>query len=269
DRDSSGWSANAYNSAAHFVYSAKNTANVLGLLDAQPGERIVDFGCGSGEVTIELVKAVGEKGHVAATDISSSMIEKAAKNTGLPSSHLIVGDLQDPTLIDRFPSEFIGHTDKVFTTATLHWCKRDPKAVLEGAARLLRPGGIVVGEMGGAKNIDTVRSALHSALKKRNIDPSPRDPWYFPSDSEYSEVIQAAGLKPLSVSLHPRPTPAHSVPDWIRTFAGHNLLEGLSEEDEKAIVEEATEEVQSKLTKDEEGKWPLDYVRLRFVAVKE
>ena len=74
DRDSSGWSANAYNSAAHFVYSAKNTANVLGLLNAQPGERIVDFGCGSGEVTIELIKAVGEKGEVAATDISSSMV---------------------------------------------------------------------------------------------------------------------------------------------------------------------------------------------------
>ena len=114
-----------------------------------------------------------------------------------------------------------------------------------------------------------VRMALHSALKKRNIDPEARDPWYFTSDTEYARVIEAAGLKPLSVSLHPRPTPAHSVTDWIRTFAGHNLLEGLSEEDEKAVVEDAVEEVQRKLVKDEEGKWPLDYVRLRFVAVKE
>ena len=74
DRDATGWSANAYNSAASFVYSAKNTANVLGLLDAQPGERIVDFGCGSGEVTAQLIKAVGEEGKVAAADISSSMV---------------------------------------------------------------------------------------------------------------------------------------------------------------------------------------------------
>lgn len=110
---------------------------------------------------------------------------------------------------------------------------------------------------------------MHSALKKRGIDPSPRDPWFFPSSEEYAQVIQSAGLKPLSVSLHPRPTPAHSIPDWIRTFAGHNLLEGLNEEDERAVVEEAVEEVQGKLVRDEEGKWPLDYVRLRFVAVKE
>ena len=89
-----------------------------------------------------------------------------------------------------------------------------------------------------------VRVALHSALKKRNINPEARDPWYFPSDTEYAKVIEAAGLKPLNVSLHPRPTPAHSVTDWIRTFAGHNLLEGLSEEDEKAVVEDAVEEVQ-------------------------
>ena len=81
-----------------------------------------------------------------------SQIEKASKNTGLSSSHLIVGDLQDPSLIDKFPPEFIGHTDKVFTTATLHWCKRDPDGVIAGVRAILRPGGRFVGEFGGFTN---------------------------------------------------------------------------------------------------------------------
>jgi ubiquinone/menaquinone biosynthesis C-methylase UbiE len=74
DRDTSGWSANAYQSAAHFVYSTENTATVLGMLDAQNGECIVDFGCGSGEVTAEIIHAVGQTGEVIAIDVSSSMV---------------------------------------------------------------------------------------------------------------------------------------------------------------------------------------------------
>ena len=74
DRDASGWSANAYQSAAHFVYSTENTAPVLKLLDAKPGERIVDLGCGNGEVTQQILRAVGDGGEVAGIDISSAMV---------------------------------------------------------------------------------------------------------------------------------------------------------------------------------------------------
>lgn len=74
DRDSSGWSASAYNVGASFVYSAAATAPVLSLLDARPGEKILDFGCGSGEITKELKKLVGDEGVVVGVDISESMV---------------------------------------------------------------------------------------------------------------------------------------------------------------------------------------------------
>lgn len=74
DRDSSGWSASAYNVGASFVYSAAATAPVLSLLDAHPGEKILDFGCGSGEITKELKKLVGDEGVVVGVDISESMV---------------------------------------------------------------------------------------------------------------------------------------------------------------------------------------------------
>lgn len=75
-RDSSGWSASQYNKTASFVYSAPYTAPVLELLDAQPGERILDIGCGSGEVTLLLQKIVEQKegGMVVGTDFSESMV---------------------------------------------------------------------------------------------------------------------------------------------------------------------------------------------------
>lgn len=68
------WSAQAYNSVASFVYSDAFASPVLALLDAKPGEKIYDFGCGSGDLTVQIGKAVGESGVVVGVDASKSMV---------------------------------------------------------------------------------------------------------------------------------------------------------------------------------------------------
>lgn len=73
-RDATGWSASTYNKVASFVYSKAYTSPVLELLAAQPGERILDLGCGSGELTKGLAKAVGSEGVVVGVDASESMV---------------------------------------------------------------------------------------------------------------------------------------------------------------------------------------------------
>lgn len=87
--------------------------------------------------------------------------------------------------------------DAVFTNATLHWCKRDPAAVLDGVKRALKKtkkettsGKLprFVGEFGGFLNVTGVRSHLHQVMREKGIDPSPLDPWYFPTDAEYRQV---------------------------------------------------------------------------------
>jgi trans-aconitate methyltransferase len=74
--DSSGWSASQYNKTASFVYSAPFVAPVLDLLKAKPGERIIDFGCGSGEVTLQIAEAVGKDGLAVGVDLSESMVSR-------------------------------------------------------------------------------------------------------------------------------------------------------------------------------------------------
>jgi SAM-dependent methyltransferase len=167
--DKSGWSAALYNKTGSFAYSPAFTAAVVDLLAPQPGERIIDFGCGTGEVTLKIEKAVREGGVVVGVDFSESMVSSGfvillvrgsedmgkisqARANGL--KHAFVSDIQNLEL----PAEAQGAIgldqkfDAVFSNAALHWCKRDPRGALESARRVLKPGGRFVGEMGGFLN---------------------------------------------------------------------------------------------------------------------
>ncbi|KAH8114653.1 S-adenosyl-L-methionine-dependent methyltransferase [Phellopilus nigrolimitatus] len=207
------WSADKYNAVASFVYSNEFTAPVFALLNAQPGERILDLGCGSGELTTQLAKLVGEAGVVLGVDSSTSMVEKARQN-GV--SACFVGDAQDlhlppsPSVASEIsaslPASFDYTFDAVFTNAALHWCKRDPRSVAVGVARILREKGRFVGEMGGFTNCVGLRMAIHTVLRRRGFDPAALDPWYFPSIEDYKQVLESAGLRITHLSLTPRLT---------------------------------------------------------------
>lgn len=68
------WSADLYNSNASFVYSKQFTSAVLSLLDPKEGQKILDLGCGSGEITLELQNIVGGTGLVVGSDFSPNMV---------------------------------------------------------------------------------------------------------------------------------------------------------------------------------------------------
>ncbi|KAJ3803994.1 S-adenosyl-L-methionine-dependent methyltransferase [Lentinula aff. lateritia] len=258
--DSSGWSAALYNKNANFVYSHAYTTPVLELLAAKPGERIMDFGCGSGEVTVVIEKIVKGKegGYIAAVDFSESMVEKA-KTQGLPEA--FVCDIQDLA----FPpsSEF----DAVFTNATLHWCKRNPSGVIRSAKRILKRKGRFVGEMGGFLNCIGIRTALKTVLKSKGYDGLERDPWFFPSPEEYSTLLEAEGFDVTHISLTPRLTPLETgLYGWLNTFARGSWLKDLTEQEADEAMKEV-EEMCRVDCQDGNGNWAMVYVRLRFVAV--
>ena len=80
-----------------------------------------------------------------------------AKDNGL--RYAFVGDAHDLVVPEEYGpllggggNEGGSGFDAVFSNATLHWCKRDPLAVLRCARRVLKPSGRIVGEMGGFMN---------------------------------------------------------------------------------------------------------------------
>ncbi|KAF9493521.1 S-adenosyl-L-methionine-dependent methyltransferase [Pleurotus eryngii] len=262
--DASGWSAARYNQVASFVYSSAFTSPVLELLAPQPGEWIVDFGCGSGELTLELKKTVGRDGRVVGVDFSSSMIDKA-KHGGL--EHAFVADIQTPADLPEALLASANQFDVVFSNAALHWCKRDPMGVVLSVKRMLKPSGRFVGEMGGLMNCVGVRSALHIALRRRNYDPVSMDPWYFPSVHDYQTLLSSAGFKVVHISLNPRYTPLPAgLGAWLELFVRHSFLRELGDEEAKEVINEVVESCAVD-SRDAQGKWALMYMRLRFHAV--
>ncbi|KAF6757568.1 cyclopropane-fatty-acyl-phospholipid synthase [Ephemerocybe angulata] len=268
--DSTGWSASLYNKTASFVYSSPFVAPVLDLLNAQPGEKILDVGCGSAEVSLDIQRVVSQQsgGVVVGMDASESMIVKAKAN-GL--KHAFVCDAHDLIVPDEIYA-WIGNGsdarfDAAFSNATLHWCKRDPLAVLQGVKRVLKPEGRFVAEMGGFMNCIGVRSALYAAVRSRGYDPALYDPWYFPSMEDYVKLLVTAGFEPTHMSLTPRITPLPAgLFEWLRLFARNSFLRIFDDAEAAKIIEEVVENCRVDC-QDAGGNWAMTYMRLRFSAV--
>lgn len=243
------WDPERYARTARFV--ADYGAPVLDLLKPAPGERILDLGCGDG-VLSEKLAASGAI--VVAVDASAEQIE-SARARGL-----------DARVVGGEKLEFDTEFDAVFSNAALHWMK-DAKPVIDGVWRALKPGGRFVGEMGGAGNVALVRHALHRVLESRGLDPQSRDPWFFPDETEYRGLLEARGFTVNSIALFERPTPIPGpMEDWLDTFAETFVL-ALPENERDSAKSEVSKGLQAELC-DEAGHWTIDYVRLRFSALK-
>src|SRR5579862_6524540 len=114
------WDPESYARHARFVSDLGSP--VVELLAPQPGERILDLGCGDGALTKKLVDLGCE---VVAVDSSPPQIE-AARKLGLDAHVVSAEELP-------FREEF----DAVFSNAVLHWIK-SPDPMIAGVCRALR-----------------------------------------------------------------------------------------------------------------------------------
>lgn len=242
-----GWDPERYARTARFVSDLG--APVLDLLAPQPGERILDLGCGDGVLTAELV-ARGCVVVVVGVDASAAQVE-AARRRGL-----------DARVMSGEQLAFDGEFDAVFSNAALHWM-RDADAVIAGVRRALRPGGRFVGELGGHGCVAQIVAALRAALVAQGVDPDPIRQWYFPTDDEYRARLAAGGFRVRSIALFPRPTPLPGdIGDWLETFAEAFLA---AARDRAALVD-AVRTALAPALRAADGRWTADYVRLRFAA---
>src|SRR5688572_23689806 len=100
------WNAKLYDSHHAFVW--KLAGEVLDLLDARPGERVIDLGCGTGHLTAQIAERGAE---VIGVDASADMVDQARREH--PGVRFEVGDGRTFELGADF--------DAVFSNAALHW----------------------------------------------------------------------------------------------------------------------------------------------------
>ena len=243
------WDPDRYARHARFVSDL--AMPVVELLAPQPGERILDLGCGDGALTEKLV-ALGCT--VVGVDGSAAQVA-GARARGL-----------DARVGDGERLGFDGEFDAVFSNAALHWMKRADLAIA-GVRRALRPGGRFVGEFGGHGCVATIVGALADALARRGIDAATVNPWYFPTPEDYGARLAAGGFVVRSIALIPRPTPLPGdVIGWLETFA-ESFTTAVPAPERPAFLAEVCEALRPRLS-DAGGRWTADYVRLRFAAVK-
>ena len=178
------WDPESYAAHARFVSLG---APVVDLLAPQPGERILDLGCGDGALTERLRNA----GCLVVGVDSSPEQVWAALERGL-----------DARIVDALELPFDEEFDAVFSNAVLHWI-RDADAAIDGVWKALRPGE-VRGECGGAGCVASVRECfakLGAAASRRRADPCTP-----------TEAIRAPPRGRAFRSIHPRfrapPSPA-------------------------------------------------------------
>jgi len=247
------WDAALYDRQYGFVW--QHAVDLVGLLSPQPGERVLDLGCGTGHLTAVIAERGAE---TIGIDASPAMIEQARLN--FPTLQFEVADGLDFEAPDPF--------DAVFTNATLHWIL-EPMRLVRRMREALKPGGRFVGEFGGQGNLRKLLEGLRTAIDETGVACPSLTSWYFPSVEEYRVLLERQGFRVMSATLFDRLTPLEGgergLQGWMRMFVKW-FFRDLTIEQQGEVLSSMEKRLRPLLYRN--GTWFADYRRLRFHAVR-
>ncbi len=169
----------------------------------RPGMRVLDLGCGAGDVTFVAADLVGPDGFVVGVDRSPEALARArlrAEQRGLTQVRFVEGDLSEPA-----PG---GPYDAIVERLVL-WAVPDPAALLRRQATVLRPGGLVVPV---EEDLSTIRSlpetAFGTQVKSWLVEAFAKAGMSMVGSRLWA-ILQEAGLRPLGmIGVQPHFGPA-------------------------------------------------------------
>ncbi|MGN6188386.1 MAG: class I SAM-dependent methyltransferase [Conexibacter sp.] len=239
------WDAGAYETVNAPMNARGNDA--VARLELQGDETVLDAGCGTGQVTATLLERLPH-GRVIALDGSTAMLDAARERfAGDARVSFAHADLGQPLTPAVEPASL----DAIVSTSTFHWV-RDHDALFRHLAEVLRPGGQLVVDCGGAGNIAAVLDALRE-LGYEDL------PWTYAGVEETEARLRAAGFDALDVRLVPRLS--RHEPQELERFLTSVVL--------RTFVMELGPEAGARLVRDVTARLPereLHWVRLEIVA---
>jgi len=242
------WDAEAYDAVSdpQFEWGME----VLERLELRGDESVIDAGCGSGRITAELLDRI-PAGKLLAVDGSAAMIEKARERLGERASYL-VADLAELELGEP--------VDLVFSTATFHWLP-DHEVLFRRLHAALRPGGRLVAQCGGRRNVAEHTGAIAAAGARPEFAPhltGMTGMWNFAGPEETGGRLRSAGFSQRRCWLQPKPVAPADPLAFISTVTLGPILAQLPEDLHRRFAEAVLEESPEPFT--------LDYVRLNIEA---
>jgi len=249
-----GWNAKLYDNKHSFVSKYGNS--LVELFDPKQGEKVLDLGCGTGDLAHTFYKYGVE---VIGVDKSENMVEQAIRK--YPHIKFLV---QDATKLDYY-DEF----NAVFSNATLHWIQPPSKA-LRRIYQCLKKDGRFVAEFGGKGNVQAITDEIIHQIKRAGFNfKREQFPWFYPSIAEYSTLMEDVGFRVTFAQHYDRPTKLdgyNGLKNWMEMFGDH-LFNGIPEKTKNNIVTKVISNLKETLYV--EGNWIADYKRIRVIGIKE
>jgi trans-aconitate 2-methyltransferase len=239
------WNASAYDRVAD--PQTRWGAAVLERLPLAGDETVLDAGCGTGRVTELLLERL-PRGRVIGLDASQSMLAEARTRLAR------FGDQVDFVQADLArPLPLRESVDAILSTATFHWVL-DHDALFANLAAVLRPGGWLVAQCGGAGNVATMLRVA------RSIAPDFSREHRFETAEATRDRLEASGFTEIHTWLSKEPTrfePGEPFESFLETVCLRTYLDHLPEDRRKPYVAAVAKGI---------GEPVLDYVRLNIVA---
>jgi trans-aconitate 2-methyltransferase len=184
--------------------------DLLRLVSPVPGGRGLDLGCGTGELTVEMHRALGLRSTLA-IDTSASMLERAPTEPGVTFAHGDLATFEPP-----------GPVDVVFANASVQWVG-DHEAVLAHLARHLAPGGQLAVQV--PRNADHPSHTVAAEVATEFLADPPPDPVAVNVllPERYAEILHELGFAEQHVRLQVYGHLLDSTTDLVEWTKGTSL----------------------------------------------
>jgi ubiquinone/menaquinone biosynthesis C-methylase UbiE len=183
------------------IVLAPVTEKLIAGIGAQPGQRILDIGCGCGATTIELARQVAPSGHVLGIDISVPMLERARQLTPkqLPADYVLADATVypfDPASFDLLVSRFgvMFFADPVLSFRNLRGALRSKGRLVFACWREPRENGWMM----------TALMAVYKHVPKLpQLAPEAPGPFAFADEARVKCILTDAGFADVAMEACP------------------------------------------------------------------